>query len=42
MSYPTQARSGPGPLGLIGRTCYRHRWITVIVWLVGVACLITL
>jgi uncharacterized membrane protein YdfJ with MMPL/SSD domain len=42
MSHSTQARPGPGPLGLIGRTCYRHRWITVIVWLVGVACLITL
>ena len=42
MSYATQARTGPGPIGLLGRACYRHRWITLIVWLVGVACLITL
>jgi uncharacterized membrane protein YdfJ with MMPL/SSD domain len=42
MSYATPDRTGPGPLGLIGRACYRHRWITLIVWLVGVACLITL
>jgi putative drug exporter of the RND superfamily len=42
MSYPTQTRTGPGPLGLLGRACYRHRWITLIVWLAGVACLITL
>jgi RND superfamily putative drug exporter len=50
MSYSTGARHagtvagrpGPGPLGLIGRACYRHRWITLIVWLAGVACLIIL
>ncbi len=42
MSYATQARTGPGPLGLLGRACYRHRWITLFVWLAGVACLITL
>src|SRR5690348_4077662 len=42
MSYATQPRTGPGPLGLLGRACYRHRWITLIVWLAGVACLITL
>src|SRR5262252_9897468 len=42
MSYATQSRTGPGPLGLLGRACYRHRWITLIVWLAGVACLITL
>ncbi len=42
MSYATQARRGPGLLGLLGRACYRHRWITLIVWLAGVACLITL
>jgi uncharacterized membrane protein YdfJ with MMPL/SSD domain len=40
MSYPTGARLGP--LGLLGRACYRHRWITLIVWLAGVTCLITL
>jgi len=34
--------SGPGPIGLLGRACYRHRWITLFLWLVGVACLITL
>jgi RND superfamily putative drug exporter len=32
----------PGPIGLLGRACYRHRWITLFVWLAGVACLITL
>jgi len=48
MSYETgarpavTARRGPGPLGLLGRACYRHRWITLIVWLAGVACLVTL
>ena len=34
--------AGPGPIGLLGRACYRHRWVTLIVWLAGVACLITL
>ena len=33
---------GPGPIGLLGRACYRHRWVTLFVWLAGVACLITL
>jgi RND superfamily putative drug exporter len=33
---------GPGPIGLLGRACYRHRWVTLIVWLAGVACLVTL
>ncbi len=32
----------PGILGTLGRACYRHRWLTLIAWLVGVACLITL
>jgi RND superfamily putative drug exporter len=41
MSYATHAQ-GPGPLGWLGRACYRHRWITLLVWLAGVACLITL
>jgi uncharacterized membrane protein YdfJ with MMPL/SSD domain len=50
MSYTPGARStgtrtldsGPGPIGLLGRACYRHRWITLFAWLAGVACLITL
>jgi RND superfamily putative drug exporter len=32
----------PGILGTLGRACYRHRWLTLVTWLVGVACLITL
>ncbi|HEY6278501.1 MAG TPA: MMPL family transporter [Streptosporangiaceae bacterium] len=28
--------------GRIGRTCYRHRWLVLLTWLAGVACLITL
>ena len=31
-----------GFLGRIGRGCYRHRWVTVAIWLAGTACLITL
>jgi uncharacterized membrane protein YdfJ with MMPL/SSD domain len=45
MSYATgtpRRDPGPGPIGLLGRACYRHRWITLFVWLAGVACLITL
>jgi RND superfamily putative drug exporter len=33
---------GPGPIGWLGRACYRHRWITLLAWVAGVACLITL
>ena len=29
-------------MGRLGAACYRHRWLTVVVWVVGVACLITL
>ena len=29
-------------LGRIGSGCYRHRWITVLAWVAGVAALITL
>jgi len=29
-------------MGRLGAACYRHRWLTVVVWIVGVACLITL
>ena len=28
--------------GGLGAACYRHRWLTVVVWIAGVACLITL
>jgi RND superfamily putative drug exporter len=31
-----------GVLGGIGRACFRHRWLTLLSWLLGVACLITL
>ena len=31
-----------GLLGGLGRACYRHRVLTLIAWIVGVACLITL
>jgi RND superfamily putative drug exporter len=50
MSYSPLARTagvplratGPGLIGGIGRACYRHRWLTLLTWLAGVACLITL
>jgi len=29
-------------LGGLGAACYRHRWLTVVIWVAGVACLITL
>src|SRR6516165_1095469 len=29
-------------LGRLGSACYRHRWVTVLVWIAGVAALITL
>ncbi|HEY7432952.1 MAG TPA: MMPL family transporter [Streptosporangiaceae bacterium] len=32
----------PGVLGRVGRGCYRHRWVTLLVWIVGVAGLIVL
>jgi RND superfamily putative drug exporter len=31
-----------GVLGKTGSACYRHRWVTVLAWVVGVAGLITL
>jgi len=31
-----------GLLGGLGRACYRHRWITLFTWIIGVACLIAL
>src|SRR5450755_4261850 len=45
MSRPSPARpqgTNPALLGRIGRTCYRYRWLTLLTWIVGVACLITL
>ena len=45
MPRPAPARpqgTNPALLGRIGRTCYRHRWLTLLTWIVGVACLITL
>ncbi len=31
-----------GCWGQLGNACYRHRWVTVLVWVAGVACLIGL
>ena len=31
-----------GALGALGNACYRHRWVTVLVWIAGVVCLIAL
>src|SRR5260370_1111407 len=31
-----------GMLGGLGAACYRHRWLTVVVWIAGGACLIAL
>ena len=39
MSYHSAAQR-TGSLGRVGATCYRHRWVTLIAWIVGVACLI--
>jgi RND superfamily putative drug exporter len=37
-----QTSQGAGLLGGLGRACYRHRWITLFTWIIGVACLIGL
>ncbi len=42
MSSSSPAQPGPGILGRTGRTCHRHRWLTLIAWILGLACLITL
>ena len=34
--------TNPGVLGGLGSACYRHRWLTVLVWVAGVASLIRL
>ncbi len=42
---PMAPRPAPGRSSLLGRAglgCYRHRWLTLIVWIAGLACLITL
>ena len=31
-----------GWLGGLGAACYRHRWLTVLAWIAGLACLVTL
>jgi uncharacterized membrane protein YdfJ with MMPL/SSD domain len=45
LPHPTGARhagAGPGALGTLGRACHRHRRLTVLTWIVGLACLVTL
>ncbi len=42
MSHQPPAGRRDGMLGGIGRACYRHRRLTLLTWLLGVACLITL
>ncbi len=34
--------AGPGVLGTLGRACHRHRWLTLVTWIIGLACLVTL
>jgi putative drug exporter of the RND superfamily len=34
--------ANPGLLSGLGSACYRHRWVTVLAWIAGVACLVTL
>jgi uncharacterized membrane protein YdfJ with MMPL/SSD domain len=40
MSHPSAAR--PGPLAAVGLACYRHRWVTITAWLIGLVALVTL
>src|SRR5216683_5377368 len=42
MSQESASRRRDGVLGGIGRACYRHRRLTLLSWILGVACLITL
>jgi RND superfamily putative drug exporter len=42
LARPSRQGPGAGFLGRLGRGCYRRRWLTLIVWIAGVACLITL
>jgi uncharacterized membrane protein YdfJ with MMPL/SSD domain len=39
---PGHAPDRSGFLGRLGLRCYRRRWFTLLAWIVGVACLITL
>jgi uncharacterized membrane protein YdfJ with MMPL/SSD domain len=39
---PPPGRPSRGPLAVIGLACYRHRWATIVAWLAGLACLLTL
>jgi RND superfamily putative drug exporter len=41
-SHAQHAGQRAGLLGGLGRACYRHRWVTLFAWIIGVACLITL
>jgi RND superfamily putative drug exporter len=38
----SRSSSRAGWLGGVGRACYRRRWVTVLVWVAGVVCLIGL
>jgi uncharacterized membrane protein YdfJ with MMPL/SSD domain len=42
MSYQPPPPRRDGMLGGIGRACFRHRRVTLLTWILGVACLITL
>jgi uncharacterized membrane protein YdfJ with MMPL/SSD domain len=39
---PPPGRARRGPLAAVGLACYRHRWATIVAWLAGLACLVTL
>ncbi len=41
-SAPTTPSRGDGMLGRAGRACYTHRRLTLLIWILGVACLTTL
>jgi len=38
----TSAPGRAGLLGGLGRSCYTRRWLTLLIWIAGLACLITL
>jgi uncharacterized membrane protein YdfJ with MMPL/SSD domain len=39
---PPPGRPRRGPLAVLGLACYRHRWATIVAWLAGLGCLLTL